>query len=138
VQRAGEALFRCLERRIVAAAFVPVPEAAVDEQRDLQLREYQIGRSGQISAMKPEAKSQGMRRFPYAHFRSGVLAPYAGHVSRTLGRAQPVHHGIVCPRGRHDRTVSMKTMLCKASNIESVLSRFGRLPQRARRCASRY
>lgn len=74
------------------AARVPVPPAAMNEH-DLPLaRERQVGRSGQISAMKSEAVSESVSRFADEEFGLRVGSTDSAHQSRALGRGQMVDH----------------------------------------------
>ncbi|GHE20129.1 hypothetical protein GCM10017767_06500 [Halomonas urumqiensis] len=66
-------------RGSIEAAFVPVPEAAMDEDNQAMLRKNEIRLTGQVLPVKPEAKTTGMKIAPYSHFRICVLTTDAAH-----------------------------------------------------------
>jgi hypothetical protein len=56
-----------------------VPEAAVDEDRDIPFRQYQVRATRQILSMKSEAEPQPVERAPDNQLRAGVRAPDRTH-----------------------------------------------------------
>ena len=75
----------------VATAFVSMPEAAVDEHDRPVLREHKIWRAGQLSDMKPVAKSPGKKKGAKGSFRPGVLSANARHHAAALRGGREAH-----------------------------------------------
>lgn len=75
----------------VAAAFVSMPEAAVDEHHRPVLREHEVRRAGQLSDMKSIAKSPGEKKGAKGPFRPGVLSANARHHAAALRGGRDAH-----------------------------------------------
>ncbi len=75
----------------VATAFVPMPEAAVDEHHRPVLREHKVRRAGQLSDMKSIAKSPGKEKGAKGLFRPGVLSANARHHAAALRGGRDAH-----------------------------------------------
>ena len=75
----------------VAAAYVPMPEAAVDEHHRPVLREHKVRGAGQLSDMKSIAKSPGKKKGAKDSFRPSVLAANARHHAAALGGGRDAH-----------------------------------------------
>lgn len=75
----------------VAAAFVSMPEAAVDEHHRPVLREHKVRRAGQLSDMKSIAKSPGEKKGAKGSFRPGVLSANARHHAAALRGGRDAH-----------------------------------------------
>lgn len=69
--------FRPPEQRTVMA----VPEAPVNEDRSIVLRQDQIGFSAQLLCVEPEAEPARMQRLANGHFRAGVRPLDRRHVA---------------------------------------------------------
>ncbi len=57
-----------------------VPEAAVNEDRQTVLGEYDVGFARKVLAVQAEASAECVQRAPDRQFRLGVLAPDTAHV----------------------------------------------------------
>lgn len=75
----------------VAAAFVPMPEAAVDEHHRPMLREHKVRGAGQLSDMKSIAKSPGKEKGAKGSFRPSVLSANARHHAAALRDGRDAH-----------------------------------------------
>jgi len=71
---------------------VPVPEAAVNENRLSPTRESEVGFTGQLSEMKPKAVTQGVCDLTHAHLRLCVPAADSAHVRASLFLRHLVGH----------------------------------------------
>lgn len=79
----------------VAAAFMSVPEAAMDEHHRSALREHKVGGAGQFTHMKSISKTPGEKKGPKHPFRPGVLSTDARHHAAAL-RSGRNAHGLDC------------------------------------------
>src|SRR4051794_3949173 len=61
---------------------MPVPEAPVHEDGRLMLRQDDVGPSGKIFAVQPEAESEGVQNLPNSQFGAGVARPDGPHAGR--------------------------------------------------------
>ena len=77
---------------VVPAAFVAVPEAAVDEDDCLVLAQYYVGCAGQALDIYAVAVAMGMEVTAHEHLGFGVLALDARHALVPLLFAHPVCH----------------------------------------------
>src|SRR3546814_19395878 len=68
----------------VAAAFMSVPEAAMDEHPCFARREHKVGGAGQPPHMQSISKTPGEKEGPKYQFRPGVLAANARHQDRKI------------------------------------------------------
>ena len=68
----------------VAAAFMSVPEAAMDEHHCSALREHKVGGAGQPPHMKSISKTPGEKEGAKYPFRPGVLSANARHHAAAL------------------------------------------------------
>ena len=75
----------------VAAPWMPVPEAAIDEHDGAVLRKDQIGSARKSSIVKAEPQARRMKVLAYKLFRVCVLALDRGHHSRTCCGIDYVH-----------------------------------------------
>jgi hypothetical protein len=64
-------------RRGVAASLMPVPETSMNEDSDPVLREYQVGRSGQVAGVQAVAETVRVQIPPDCHFWQGIPRPDA-------------------------------------------------------------
>jgi hypothetical protein len=80
------------------AGLVPVPEAAVNLNDCMVLREHQVGPAGQLADMQAESKSTRENTLPYRHFWLGVPALDARHYPTTGFRVYFIHweRGLRC------------------------------------------
>ena len=58
---------------------MPMPKAAMHEDRLFSAREHQIGLSGQSTDVEPVSKPQTVDETPDKQLRLGVLPPDPGH-----------------------------------------------------------
>lgn len=63
---------------------MPVPEAAVNENRGLILRENDVRSARQITAVQAETVTEPVQRPPHRNFRLSVFTFHARHQARTL------------------------------------------------------
>lgn len=83
----------------IAATFVPMPEAAMDEHRSSVLWEHKIRRAGQLSDMKSIAKSPGEKKRAKGSLRPGILSANARHHAAALRSGRDAHDlGDIQPR----------------------------------------
>lgn len=75
----------------VAAAFMSVPEAAMDEHHCSALREHKVGGAGQPPHMKSISKTPGEKKGAKYPFRPGVLSANARHHAAALRRGRNAH-----------------------------------------------
>ncbi len=83
-------------------AVMSVPEASVNEDNCSKARQYDVWRSGQVSAMKPIAVAACKQSPTDEEFRLGVLIADGSHHSRPVGRSYFVSHvqwGLSCAAG---------------------------------------
>jgi len=80
-----------LRTRRVAAAFMSVPKATVDEHYRSVLWKNEIGTSGQLRDMKSVAKSSGEKKGTKYTLRLGVLSANARHHAAALRRGGNAH-----------------------------------------------
>lgn len=73
-------------RRRRPAAIMPVPKAAVNEQRGPPPRKHQVRRAGQVSSVQSEAESERMGRLADRQLGLRVLRLYPGHRPGADGR----------------------------------------------------
>ena len=88
-------LFPCLRPHEYPAT-VPMPEAAVYEDRRTVFREHQVGPSRQVLAVKTEPQPPGVKSTPDGHLRLRVAPPDARHVEPALSFGEYVRHGGRC------------------------------------------
>lgn len=80
----------------VAAAFVSMPKAAMNEHDCPVLREHKVRRAGQLPDMKSIAKSLGEKKGAKGPFRPGVLSANARHHAAALRGGRDAHgHGCI-------------------------------------------
>ena len=70
----------------VAAAFVAVPEAAVDEDACAVLAQDDVGMAGQTTVVEPVAETAGVQPAAYGHLGLGVCRTDGRHVLMPLLR----------------------------------------------------
>lgn len=75
----------------VAAAFMSVPEAAMDEYHCPVLREHKVGGAGQRLHMKSIAKPSGEKKGAKRSLRPGVLSANARHHAAALRSGRDAH-----------------------------------------------
>src|SRR3546814_12151521 len=75
----------------VAAAFMSVPEAAMDEHHCFALREHKVGGAGQPPHMKSISKTPGEKEGAKYPFRPGVLSANARHHAAALRSGRNAH-----------------------------------------------
>ena len=75
----------------VAAAFMSVPEAAMDEHHRSVLREHKIRRAGQLSYMKSIAKSPDEKKRSKGSLRPSILSANARHHAAALRSGRNAH-----------------------------------------------
>jgi hypothetical protein len=83
----------------LAAAPVPVPEAAVDENHDAPRAEHDVRPSWQAGAVQPEPQTHRVKQAPDDELGFGVLVADARHVPRTALFGQAVTAGGVTGTG---------------------------------------
>lgn len=71
-----------------------VPEAAVNEDHGLVLREGDVGPPGQVLPVQSEPEPRRMELLPHQDLRLGVLAPDPSHDLGALLWSEDVHFGI--------------------------------------------
>ena len=81
-----------LWRDVVPAAFVPVPEAAVDEDDCLVFAQYYVGGAGQAFDIYPVAVAMGVQVTSHNQFRFCILALDARHAPVPLLCGHSVCH----------------------------------------------
>lgn len=79
----------------VFAAFMPMPETAVDEDNRVVFRENQVGLAGKFFCMKPVTKAPLVQGFADQHFGFGILATDAGHHPAAGGRIYNISHSVL-------------------------------------------
>ena len=75
----------------VAAAFVAVPEAAVDEDAGAVLAQDDVGMAGQARMVEPVAESAGVQPAADGHLGLGVSRTDGRHVLMPLLRGHRIH-----------------------------------------------
>lgn len=80
---------------------MPVPEAAVNKDHSLILWQYNIRFTRQVLYVQAVAKTVGMQKLSYQHFRFGILTLYAAHVITARFLAVHVCHTIKLVSGTH-------------------------------------
>ena len=75
----------------IAAAFVPMPEAAMDEHHRSVLWEHKIRGAGQLSDMKSIAKSSGEKKRSKGSLRPSILSANARHHAAALRGGRDAH-----------------------------------------------
>src|SRR5665213_1230213 len=73
------------------AAVMPMPEAAVDEDRNVPFWQNQVWAAGQVLSMKPESKPQAVQDATDDQLRAGVRAADRTHDLRTPLLGKNVH-----------------------------------------------
>lgn len=76
----------------VAAALVPVPEAAMHEAHGPEPAEHEIGRSGEPPLVQAEPETTGVKGTSKHEFGLRVPASYPGHHAGTRGTIHYVRH----------------------------------------------
>ena len=79
----------------VTAAFVPVPETAVDEDDGAVLAQHYVGGAGQALDVYAVAVAMGMEVTAHNHLGLGVLALDACHAPMPLFFRHPVCHDTI-------------------------------------------
>ena len=83
-------------------ALVPVPKAAVHENRHPVARQHDIWLAGQILSMEAETEPCGVQRSPHLHLDASVLAAVRGHVpAACLAVESPISHAQSVARATH-------------------------------------
>jgi hypothetical protein len=77
-----------------------VPEAAVHEYDFVAGWKYDVRRTGQVPAVKPEPVPNRMQIPPNQHLRLGVLATNPGHQCATLLGRHNIRHQSIPPSSR--------------------------------------
>ena len=75
----------------VAAAFVAVPEAAVDEDAGAVLAQDDVGMAGQARVVEPVAEAAGVQPAADGHLGLGVCRTDGRHVLMPLLRGHRIH-----------------------------------------------
>lgn len=75
----------------IAASFMSVPEAPMDEYHCFVLREHKIGGAGQPPHVKSISKAPGEKKGAKYPFRSGVLSANARHYTAALRSGRNAH-----------------------------------------------
>ena len=75
----------------VAAAFVAVPEAAVDEDAGAVLAQDDVGVAGQARVVEPVPEAAGVQPAPDGHLGLGVSRTDGRHVLMPLLRGHRIH-----------------------------------------------
>jgi hypothetical protein len=83
----------------IAAAFMSVPEAAMDEYHCSVFREHKIGGAWQLPHMKSIAKPSGKKKGAKHPFWPSVLSANARHHSAALRSGRDAHGGENIPFG---------------------------------------
>lgn len=89
-----------------SGAIVTVPEAAVDEDGDLEAGEHEVGTSRKARAMETESEPETVERGPDVELRLRVLLPNSRHDAASLLRGEAVHEAIMKPYPERDRTAN--------------------------------
>lgn len=79
-------------RRAIPATAMAMPEATVNEDNGLVLRQHNVGLARQSFSVKAKSKAQPVKKRANSLFRRGVLAANPAHVPRTALFAQSVAH----------------------------------------------
>lgn len=79
----------------VTAAFVPMPEAAVDEDDGAVFAQHYVGGAGQAFDIYAVAVAMGMQVTAHDHLGLGVLALDARHAPVPLFFTHPVCHDTI-------------------------------------------
>jgi hypothetical protein len=74
----GPELLSCA-RQSEKRTLMPVPETAINENHGAKPGKREVGLSGQVLTVQPEAVTPRMEPPPNRNFRLGVLATDAGH-----------------------------------------------------------
>ena len=75
----------------IAATFVPMPEAAMDEHHRPVLWEHKVRGAGQLSDMKAIAKSPGKEKRSKGSLRPSILSADARHHAAALRGGRDAH-----------------------------------------------
>lgn len=86
-----------LRQTVIAASFMAVPEAAVDEDDGLVFRQNDVRASGQFPCLDPESQSTGEEVFAHYHLGLRILALDGRHTSVALFRCHCVCHALSLP-----------------------------------------
>lgn len=105
----------------VAAAFVSVPEAAMDEHHRSPPREYKIGAARQSPDMQSISQTPGEKTRAKYPFRVGVLAANSRHHATAL-RSGRDSHGRDCIRPEFLRKWQPRASFGKCEGIEATLA----------------
>lgn len=73
-----------------AAIAVPVPEAAMHENRRIVLLQHKVRLARQVLGVEPKTESEGMEFAAQAHFRARIPRPDATHHARARCRINDV------------------------------------------------
>lgn len=114
----------------VAAAFVSMPEAAVDEHCRPVFREHKVRGAGQLSDMKSITKSPGEKKRAKSPLRPSVFSANARHHATALRGGRDAHGlGIIpleCLMQQPFRTSASQSDRCESDFGRLVCSRFAR------------
>ena len=86
-----------LRYRIVFAAFMPVPEATVDEDDSPVFAQDNVRMTRQTWVVQPIAEPSAEQELPYQYLRLGVLPSYRSHATVALFPGQFVHELLLSP-----------------------------------------
>jgi hypothetical protein len=81
---------RALGRIGEPAAWVAMPETAMNQDDQSSTGENDVGSAGKIAPMKPEANSKPVQDSADGDFRSRILRPNPGHHSASFGRNRAI------------------------------------------------
>lgn len=82
------------------ASYMPVPEAAVDEDDLSMARQHNVGMSREVRTMQPEAIPKPVQQAAYYQFRSRIAIFHLGHDSAAIGGGEHIRHGARLPIDR--------------------------------------
>lgn len=80
-----------------SAAWVSVPEAAVDEERDARTWKHDVRPTRQASGVQPESQAAGMEIAPDRHLRCGIGTPDSRHHPRARRLVDGIDHTAPAP-----------------------------------------
>lgn len=84
----------CFRQAEVFAAFMSVPEAAVDKNDGLIFLQDNVRRAGQLPNVDTIAQTPGEQILPDNHLRLGIFPFHRRHAAATLLRRHHVSHCI--------------------------------------------
>jgi hypothetical protein len=71
---------------------VPVPKAAIDQDRGAETRKHQIRATGEVTTVQAKAETTKMQATAQDQLRLRILATNVAHVQLTLSRCQDISH----------------------------------------------